>query len=75
MQADDLITKGASMVESSRDDRACRRNAHYQNKEAERTHQQWLAQFNTDHEKNMAQLKLQQLECELKFARLHHTGE
>ena len=35
MQADDLITKGASMAESSRDDRAHRRDAHYQNKEAE----------------------------------------
>ena len=75
MQADDLITKGASMAESSRDDRTRRRNAHYQNKEAERTHQQWLAQFNADHEKNMAQLKLQQLECELELARLHRPGE
>ena len=75
MQADNLITKGASMAESSRDDCARRRNAHYQNKKAEQTHQQWLAQFNADHEMNMAQLKLQQLECELELARLRHTGE
>jgi hypothetical protein len=69
-QADELIAKGTVMAETLRDDQARRRNARYNNKEAERSHQQWMAQFNADHEKSMAQLRLQQLERELELERL-----
>jgi len=70
MQADDLIAKGMSMAESLRNERSKRCDVHYQDKEAERNHQQWLAQFNADHEKSMARLRLEQLDRELELEKL-----
>ncbi|KAF8552152.1 hypothetical protein OG21DRAFT_1486408 [Imleria badia] len=61
-QADELIAKGTVMVETLHDNQARCCNARYNNKKAERSHQQWMAQFNANHEKSMAQLRLQQLE-------------
>ena len=60
MKADDLISKGKEITESIHADKARRRDARYQDKAAERSHQQWLAQ----HEQSMARLKLEQLELE-----------
>ena len=74
MQADDLITKGMDMAAKLHDERTHRRDAHYQDKEAEQNYQQWLVQFNADHEKSMAQLKLKQLERELELERLRQSG-
>ncbi|KAF8135556.1 hypothetical protein EV363DRAFT_1294409 [Boletus edulis] len=73
-QVDELISKGKGITESLRDDRARRRGVHYQDKEAERSHQQWLTKFNAEHEQNMAKLKLEQLERELELERLRRSN-
>ena len=49
-------------------------DAYYQDKEAKWNYQQWLVQFNANHEKSMAQLKLKQLESEVELERLCQSG-
>jgi len=83
MQADELIKRGTTIADQQRREKVHRRETHYNDKAAEREHQERMAQLNADQikrtqdfEMKMAQLKLQQLDRELELAKVQsgHPG-